>query len=91
MTHDTENTRALTGSSLLEALLQTSSDAIVVSDAEGRIVFWNPGATRIFGFDAVEAVGQSLDLIIPEKLSVCSQTGRAESVLTGCYFEVNEG
>jgi len=68
MTHDTENTRALTGSSLLEALLQTSSDAIVVSDTEGRFVFWNPGATRIFGFDAVEAVGQSLDLIIPEKL-----------------------
>jgi PAS domain S-box-containing protein len=65
MTHVTENTRALTGSSLLEAPLQTSSDAIVVSDAEGRIVFWNPGATRIFGFDAV---GQSLDLIIPEKL-----------------------
>jgi PAS domain-containing protein len=47
MTHDTENTRALTGSSLLEALLQTSSDAIVMSDAEGRIVFWNPGAIRI--------------------------------------------
>jgi nitric oxide dioxygenase len=68
MTHDAENTRALTGSSLLDALLQTSSDAIVVSDAEGRIVFWNPGAARIFGFDDVEAVGQSLDLIIPEKL-----------------------
>ena len=65
MMHDAGNTHALIGSFLLEALLQTSSDAIVVSDAEGRFVFWNPGATRIFGFDAV---GQSLDLIIPEKL-----------------------
>jgi PAS domain S-box-containing protein len=83
MTHDTENTRALTGSSLLEALLQTSSDAIVVSDAEGRIVFWNPGATRIFGFDAVEAVGQSLDLIIPEKLRARHWQGYRHVMATG--------
>ncbi len=83
MTHDTENTRALTGSSLLEALLQTSSDAIVVSDAEGRIVFWNPGAIRIFGFDAVEAVGQSLDLIIPEKLRARHWQGYRHVMATG--------
>jgi PAS domain S-box-containing protein len=83
MTHDAENTRALTGSSLLEALLQTSSDAIVVSDAEGRIVFWNPGAFRIFGFDAVEAVGQSLDLIIPEKLRARHWQGYRHVMVTG--------
>jgi len=68
MTHDGGKTTSLTDSATLEALLQTSSDAIVVSDADGRIVFWNPGAARIFGFDATEAQGQSLDLIIPEKL-----------------------
>jgi PAS domain S-box-containing protein len=83
MTHDAENTRALTGSSLLDALLQTSSDAIVVSDAEGRIVFWNPGAARIFGFDAVEAVGQSLDLIIPEKLRARHWQGYRHVMVTG--------
>jgi PAS domain S-box-containing protein len=83
MTHDAENTRALTGSSLLEALLQTSSDAIVVSDAEGRIVFWNPGAARIFGFDAVEAVGQSLDLIIPERLRARHWQGYRHVMATG--------
>jgi PAS domain S-box-containing protein len=83
MTHDAENTRALTGSSLLDALLQTSSDAIVVSDAEGRIVFWNPGAARIFGFDAIEAVGQSLDLIIPEKLRARHWQGYRHVMVTG--------
>lgn len=48
------------------ALLASVSDAIVASDREGAIVFWNPGAERIFGFSAAEALGQSLDLIIPE-------------------------
>jgi hypothetical protein len=33
----------------------------------------------------------NIDAEMSEILSVCSQTGRAESVLTGCYFEVNEG
>ena len=73
----------MTGSILLEALLQTSSDAIVVSDAEGRIVFWNPGAIRIFGFDPIEAVGQSLDLIIPEKLRVRHWQGYRHVMATG--------
>jgi PAS domain S-box-containing protein len=83
MMHDAGNTHALIGSFLLEALLQTSSDAIVVSDAEGRIVFWNPGAIRIFGFDAVEAVGQSLDLIIPEKLRARHWQGYGHVMATG--------
>src|SRR5690606_19062325 len=48
------------------ALLASASDAIVASDREGAVVFWNPGAERIFGFTAAEAIGQSLDLIIPE-------------------------
>lgn len=48
------------------ALLASASDAIVASDREGAIVFWNPGAERIFGFAAAEALSQSLDLIIPE-------------------------
>jgi PAS domain S-box-containing protein len=51
-----------------EALLQTMSDAIIASDRDGRITFWNPGAERIFGFSRAEAIGQSLDLIIPERL-----------------------
>jgi PAS domain S-box-containing protein len=51
---------------VIEAILGIASDAIIASDADGRIIFWNPGATRIFGFTSQEAVGSSLDLIIPE-------------------------
>ena len=51
-----------------ERLVSGMSDAIVYADAEGVIRRWNRGATRIFGFSEAEALGQSLDLIIPERL-----------------------
>lgn len=51
---------------LFEMLVRDAPDAIVYADSEGVIRFWNGGAERIFGFGAVEAVGQSLDIIIPD-------------------------
>jgi PAS domain S-box-containing protein len=66
-----------------EALLQTMSDAIIASDREGRITFWNPGAERIFGFSPAEAMGQSLDLIIPERLRTRHWAGYTEVMRTG--------
>jgi PAS domain S-box-containing protein len=51
-----------------EAILSSESDAIVATDNDGLITFWNPGATRIFGFAENEAVGESLDIMIPENL-----------------------
>jgi PAS domain S-box-containing protein len=53
---------------LAKAVLSTLSDAIVAADREGTIVFWNPGAERIFGYASAAALGQSLDIIIPERL-----------------------
>src|ERR1700730_1379946 len=53
---------------LAEAVLSTSSDAIIAADKEGSIRFWNPGAERIFGYSSGAAIGQSLDIIIPERL-----------------------
>ena len=53
---------------LAEALLSTSSDAIIAADKEGIIRFWNPGAERIFGYASGAAIGQSLDIIILERL-----------------------
>lgn len=53
---------------LAEAVLATRSDAIVAADREGIIRFWNPGAERIFGYSRSEAIGRSLDIIIPERL-----------------------
>ena len=66
-----------------EALLASLSDAIVATDREGRIVFWNPGAERIFGFTQGEAVGQSLDLIIPENLRARHWEGFRHVMATG--------
>lgn len=49
----------------LARLLRTLADAVVVADRDGRIVFWNDAATRVFGWTAASALGRSLDLIIP--------------------------
>ena len=57
-----------TAKALAEAILAASGDAVLATDRHGRIQFWNPGAARIFGFTAEDAVGASLDLIIPERL-----------------------
>ncbi|QRF56994.1 MULTISPECIES: PAS domain S-box protein [Variovorax] len=48
-------------------LVEGAGDAIMVCDAAGAIVLWNPAAERIFGFTEAEALGRSLDLIIPER------------------------
>jgi len=53
---------------LCEAIIDQAGDAVMYSDREGIIRLWNRGAERMFGFTAAEAVGQSLDLIIPENL-----------------------
>jgi PAS domain S-box-containing protein len=53
---------------LLKQLVQSASDAILISDVEGIIRYWNNGAEQLFGYTAAEATGQSLDLIIPENL-----------------------
>ena len=66
-----------------EALLHSASDAIIATDRDGRITFWNPGAERIFGFMAAEAVGQSLDLIIPENLRARHWSGFRHTMETG--------
>lgn len=53
---------------LASAVLATTSDAIISADKDNIVRFWNPGAERIFGYTREEAVGQSLDIIIPERL-----------------------
>lgn len=65
------------------ALLDSASDAIVATDREGIITFWNPGAERMFGFSAAEAEGQSLDLIIPENLRARHWSGFRHTMTTG--------
>lgn len=65
------------------ALLAGMPDGVVYSDAEGKIRFWNQGAARIFGFTQAEALGLSLDIIIPENLRARHWQGYAETMRTG--------
>lgn len=68
---------------IAQSLLHTRSDAIIAADRDGIIQFWNPGAQRIFGHAAAEAIGQSLDLIIPERLRGRHWQGYRGTVATG--------
>jgi PAS domain S-box-containing protein len=65
------------------ALLAGMPDAVVYSDAEGKIRYWNKGAERIFGFSAAEAIGQSLDMIVPESLRQRHWDGYMKTMRTG--------
>jgi PAS domain S-box-containing protein len=67
----------------LERLVQAAGDAIIAADPEGRIVSWNPAAERIFGFAAQEALGQTLDLIIPERFRARHWDGYKQVMRTG--------
>jgi PAS domain S-box-containing protein len=66
-----------------DGIVSASADAVVAADRSGIIRLWNPGAERIFGHRAGEAVGQSLDLIIPERLRTAHWEGWWRVVETG--------
>jgi PAS domain S-box-containing protein len=66
-----------------DQLVARMADGVVYADAEGIIRHWNQGAARIFGFAESEAVGRSLDLIIPENLRERHWQGYRETMRTG--------
>ena len=68
---------------LYRQVVEGSPDAIILGDPEGIIRLWNAGATAIFGFTAAEAVGQSMDLIIPERLRGRHWDGYRKVMATG--------
>ena len=67
----------------LHDLVSAVGDAIVVSDAQGLITLWNKAAERLFGYSEAEALGRSLDLIIPERLRERHWEGYARTMETG--------
>ena len=69
--------------SIYEQVVRAAADAIVVAKADGTIELWNPGAERLFGFTEAEALGQSLDLIVPEKYREPHWAGYREVMRTG--------
>lgn len=66
-----------------KALLRELPDAVIYSDRDGLVRYWNAGAERIFGFEEAEALGQSLDIIIPERLRERHWQGYRHMMETG--------
>ena len=67
----------------LRQLLGAVGDAVVVTDGAGAIILWNPAAERMFGHTEREALGASLDLIIPERLRQRHWDGYHQTMRTG--------
>lgn len=55
------------GTRLAERIVETAGDAVVFADTDGIVRLWNDGAEDVFGYREEEALGESLDLIIPER------------------------
>jgi PAS domain S-box-containing protein len=68
---------------LCQQIVDQNGLAIICGDPEGRIQLWNKGAEEIFGWSAREAIGQSMDFIIPEKHRDKHWTGYNKVMQTG--------
>ncbi len=53
---------------IYQQIIDFTQDGILFADKDGNIQLWNSGAETIFGYRSEEAIGTSLDLIIPERL-----------------------
>ncbi|CAN7585982.1 PAS domain S-box protein [Pararhizobium sp. LjRoot255] len=67
------------------AIVESSDDAILAKDLNGTIISWNPGAERLFGYTAAEAVGKPVAMLIPldrhnEEPEILSRIRRGERI-----------
>jgi len=69
--------------SLGALIVEQMADALIYADRHGTIERWNAAATALFGFTASEALGQSLDLVIPEHLRAAHWRGFEAAMQTG--------
>lgn len=68
---------------LAERILDQMADAMIYSGRDGKIARWNHAAAALFGFSPEEALGQSLDLIIPEHLRAAHWRGFEAAMTSG--------
>lgn len=64
-------------------IIEQIADTVIVADITGAIVIWNAAAESLFGYAAAEAIGQSLDLIIPDDLRAAHWAGYRRAVASG--------
>lgn len=68
---------------LAREIIEQAADAIIFADVNGVIQSWNRAATATFGFSGAEAVGQSLDIIIPTHLRSAHWAGFRRAMQSG--------
>jgi PAS domain S-box-containing protein len=73
------------GAALEAALIAQAPDAIIFADCAGVIRLWNRGAETLFGYGAAEAVGHTLDLIVPEPMRAAHWAGFYRAVRQGRF------
>jgi PAS domain S-box-containing protein len=64
-------------------IFDAATEALLAVDTDGVIRLWNPGAQRLFGHSSAAALGQPLDLIIPERFRPAHDAGFRNAVATG--------
>ncbi|WP_407280955.1 PAS domain S-box protein [Aromatoleum evansii] len=64
-------------------LVEQAADAVIFADRDGNIRIWNAAAEALFGFSRAQVIGQSLDLIIPDRLRAAHWEGFHRAVATG--------
>ena len=69
--------------SLAELIFEQIADAVIYADGTGTIMRWNHAAAALFGYSAAEALGQNLDLIIPEHLRAAHWRGFEAATRSG--------
>jgi PAS domain S-box-containing protein len=68
---------------LAEWILEQTTDAVIYASRDGAIARWNAAAASLFGFTRDEAIGQSLDIIIPERLRAAHWKGFDAAMASG--------
>jgi PAS domain S-box-containing protein len=75
---------------MTDSLIEQLPVSVIVADREGRITHWNRASEALFGFSAAEAIGQSLDLIVPERLRKAHWDGFDRALAAGATKYVGQ-
>jgi len=72
-----------------DLIVEQTAEAVIYSNRDGVIERWNAAATAMFGYSAGEALGQSLDLIIPERMRAAHWRGFEHKTGSKLYVEMS--
>src|SRR5262245_45934357 len=66
-----------------EAVLDQMADVVIYADRDGKIRLWNRAAVALFGYEVAEALGSSIDIIVPERLREAHWRGFDAAMASG--------